>query len=156
MLSASSLPLLSSSSSSASESALTLLHQWLLSCNPFNFRGDANNVLYLPPWLLSMCYVRATLAGIIGIFRMENYRLSKNSSSLSPCVVSPLLVQSLLRYESSTLILCKELSSTIFQSLSVRPSVRKACVTPFQISTCVLCKCPLLTQYQQLPTATAS
>ena len=66
MLSASPLPLLSSSSaSSASESALTLLHQWLLSCNPFNFRGDANNVLYLPPWLLSMCYVRATLTGMI-------------------------------------------------------------------------------------------
>ena len=30
----------------------------------------------------------------------------------------------LLRYESSTLILYKELSSPIFQSLSVSPSVR--------------------------------
>ena len=36
-----------------------------------------------------------------------------------------------LRYESSTLILYKELSSTIFQSLSVR----QGSVTPVQIST---------------------
>ena len=44
-------------------------------------------------------------------------------------------------------------------SFKVCPSVRKACVTPVQIST--LCniyrhECPLLTQYHQLPTATAS
>ena len=37
----------------------------------------------------------------------------------------------LLRYESSTLILFKELSSTIFQS---RESVSEASVTPVQIS----------------------
>ena len=40
----------------------------------------------------------------------------------------------LLRFESSTLILCKELSSTIFQ-LWVSQSVSEACVTPIQIST---------------------
>ena len=40
-----------------------------------------------------------------------------------------------LRYESSTLILYKELSSTVFQSLSVSEWVRKASVTPVQIST---------------------
>ena len=51
-----------------------------------------------------------------------------------------------LRYESSTLILYKELSSPIFQSCQ---SVCQACVTPFQIST-------FLTQYHQFPTATAS
>ena len=61
-----------------------------------------------------------------------------------------------LRYESSTLILYKELSITIFQSCE---SVSQALVTPFQIST--LCniyrhECPLLTHYHQLPTATAS
>ena len=43
-----------------------------------------------------------------------------------------------LRYESSTLILYKELSSPIFQSChSVSESVRKASVTPVQIS--ILC-----------------
>ena len=41
----------------------------------------------------------------------------------------------ILRYESSTLILYKELSSTIFQSLSVSQSVSKASVTPDQIFT---------------------
>ena len=41
----------------------------------------------------------------------------------------------ILRYESSTLILYKELSSTIFQGLSVSQSVSKASVTPDQIST---------------------
>ena len=65
-----------------------------------------------------------------------------------------------LRYESSTLILYKELSSPIFQSCqSVSQSVSQASVTPVQIST--FCnierhECPLLTQYHQLPTATAS
>ena len=38
-----------------------------------------------------------------------------------------------LRYMSSTLILYKELSSTIFQSLSVSESVSNASVTPVQI-----------------------
>ena len=39
-----------------------------------------------------------------------------------------------MRYESSTLILYKELSSSIFQ-MWVSPSVNKASVTPLQIST---------------------
>ena len=42
----------------------------------------------------------------------------------------------LLRYESSSLKLYKELSSSIFQNCqSVSQSVCQACVTPFQIST---------------------
>ena len=62
-----------------------------------------------------------------------------------------------LRYESSTLILYKELSSSIFKVVSQR--VSEASVIPDQIST--LCnilrhKCPLLTQYNQSPTATTS
>ena len=39
------------------------------------------------------------------------------------------------RYESSTLILYKELSSRIFQSQWVSESVSQASVTPVQIST---------------------
>ena len=45
--------------------------------------------------------------------------LTELGDQLPPHYQSLLL---LLRYESSTLILCKELSSPIFQSLSVRPS----------------------------------
>ena len=63
----------------------------------------------------------------------------------------------LLRYESSTLILYKELSSPIFQ-MWVSQSVCQASVTPVQISTfCNVWRheCPLLNQYHQLPTATA-
>ena len=63
-------------------------------------------------------------------------------------------VWSLLRYESSTLILYKELSSSIFQSCQ---SVSKALVTPEQISS--LCKYkginalywPSIINYQLLP-----
>ena len=54
--------------------------------------------------------------------------LTEPGDQLPPHYQSLLL---LLRYESSTLILCKELSSPIFQSLSVR----QASVTPVQIST---------------------
>ena len=55
-----------------------------------------------------------------------------------PCPVLLVLLQlilRILRYESSTLILYKELSSTIFQSLSVSQSVRH----PWHLSRSPLC-----------------
>ena len=38
--------------------------------------GDAHNGLYLSPWLLSMRYVRATIAGIIIIINIRSISIS--------------------------------------------------------------------------------
>ena len=63
--------------------------------------------------------------------RLEIARTSSSSSSISSS--SLWLLSS--RYESSSLILYKELSSPIFQSLWVSQSVSQASVIPVQIST---------------------
>ena len=62
------------------------------------------------------------------------------SWSMKPCITlthsyRTIIFLLVLRYESSTLVLCKELSSTIFQSLSVSPSVRH----PWHLSRSPLC-----------------
>ena len=70
--------------------------------------------------------------------RSQGWRRGAHGAQFVPHTWAPGVTDSLtsLRYESSTLILHKELSSTIFQSCqSVSQSVSQASVTPVQIST---------------------
>ena len=60
------------------------------------------------------------------------YNVLKKTCKFAFFLFSKVGSHAILRYESSTLILYKELSSPIFQSCE---SVCQACVTPFQIST---------------------
>ena len=83
------------------------------------------------------------------------------SWSMKPCITlthsyRTIIFLLVLRYESSTLVLCKELSSTIFQSLSVSPSVRHAWHLP-RSPLCAIYKgidtlyWPSVINYQLLP-----
>ena len=49
--------------------------------------GDAHNGLYLSPWLLSMRYVRATIAGIIIIVIISIITIAIRSISISIAII---------------------------------------------------------------------
>ena len=84
---------------------------------PVRTKSKIPAILGLDFVVIAAFYLLVSLTGIFAFDRVTNHSLEE--------------LDEILRYESSTLILYKELSSPIFQSLSVK----EASVTPDQIST---------------------
>ena len=92
--------------------------------------------LFTPIILITLITLvtQVTLVTLVNLVTLVTLFQSPNQLNRAECItVSGSFC--ILRYKSSNLILYKELSSSIFQSLSVSEGVRKASVTPVQIST---------------------